>query len=131
MYRRFPNLKIVYLSSRTYAGFATTYLNPEPYAYESGFSVKWLVEEQLKGDKVLNIDPAKGEVQAPWLSGGPYLWANGPAKNADGLAYDEADFGGDGTHPSASGVKKVAGQLLTVFKTDATAKVWFVRRGKE
>ena len=50
MRRRFPNLKLVYLSSRTYGGYAKTPLNPEPYAYESGFSVKWLIEEQLKGD---------------------------------------------------------------------------------
>src|SRR5207253_9987206 len=33
---RFPNAKLVYLSSRTYGGFARTPLNPEPYAYESG-----------------------------------------------------------------------------------------------
>jgi hypothetical protein len=131
MHRRFPNLKLVYLSGRTYAGFAKTGLNPEPYAYESGFSVKWLIEEQLKGDKELNFDPKKGEVKAPWLSWGPYLWANGAAKNAEGLAYEEADFAADGTHPSAAGQKKVAGQLLTFFKTDATAKPWFVRAAKE
>ena len=48
---RFPNAKLVYLSSRTFGGYAKTLLNPEPYAYESGFSVKWLIErrESLKG----------------------------------------------------------------------------------
>ncbi len=35
--RRFPNLRIVYLSSRIYAGYAANNLNPEPYAYESAF----------------------------------------------------------------------------------------------
>src|SRR5262245_17640282 len=34
---RFPNAKLAYLSSRTYGGYATTPLNPEPYAYESAF----------------------------------------------------------------------------------------------
>ena len=44
---RYPNLRLAYLSSRIYAGYAQTALNPEPYAYESGFSVKWLIERQL------------------------------------------------------------------------------------
>lgn len=128
MHKRYPNLKLVYLSSRTYGGYAKTPLNPEPYAYESGFSVKWLIEEQIKGEKALNFDPAKGEVMAPWLSWGPYLWANGTTKNSDGLFYEESDFGGDGTHPTASGQKKVAAQLLNFFKTDSTAKSWFLKR---
>ena len=55
-----PNVKLAYLSSRTYGGYATTPLNPEPYAYESGFSVKWLIEGQLKGEAALNYDPGEG-----------------------------------------------------------------------
>ncbi|MBI1310166.1 hypothetical protein GC176_02575 [bacterium] len=82
--QRFPNVKLVYLSSRTYGGFAETRLNPEPYAYESGFSVKWLIEEQLKGEPALNFDGAKGPVKAQWLSWGPYLWDNGVIPRADG-----------------------------------------------
>ncbi len=126
MHQRFPNLKMVYLSSRIFAGYARTPLNPEPYAYESGFSVKWLIERQIKGEAELNYDPAKGEVKAPWLSWGPYLWVNGKSKRADGLSYDEEDFAGDGTHPSASGRRKVAEQLLRFFKNDSTAKPWFL-----
>ena len=47
--QRFPNVRIVYLSSRIYAGYATTHLNPEPYAYESAFVVRWLIQDQIKG----------------------------------------------------------------------------------
>jgi len=36
---RYPYLRIVFVSSRIYGGYSTTDLNPEPYAYESGFSV--------------------------------------------------------------------------------------------
>ncbi len=127
MKSRFPNLKLCYLSSRTYGGYATTTLNPEPYAYESGFSVKWLIERQLQGDAELNFDAGKGVVKAPWLSWGPYLWANGATKRADGFAYEESDFGADGTHPSQSGRMKVAQLLLKFFTTDTTAKSWFVK----
>jgi hypothetical protein len=127
---RFPNVRLVYVSSRVYGGFATTRLNPEPYAYESGFAVKWLIESQITGDPTLNCDPTKGLVKAPWLSWGPYLWANGTAPRRDsGLTYVESDFGPDGTHPSAGGVEKVARELLHFFKTDATTKPWFVRTG--
>jgi hypothetical protein len=126
--KRFPNVKLCYLSSRTYGGYATTKLNPEPYAYESGFSVKWLIEQQLKGDAALNYDPARGQVTAPWLSWGPYLWANGAKKNADGLFYDVGDFGTDGTHHSGAGVDKQGRQLLEFFRSDTTTRGWFTRQ---
>jgi hypothetical protein len=126
--KRFPNVKLVYLSSRTYGGYARTRLNPEPYAFESGFAVKWLIQEQLDGDKVLNFDPARGEVKAPWLSWGPYLWANGTAKSAEGFISEEGDFGGDGTHHSEAGVRKMGKRLLDFFKSDSTAKGWFLAR---
>jgi hypothetical protein len=126
MHQRFPSLKMVYLSSRIFGGYAKTRLNPEPYAYESAFSVKWLIERQIKGDAALNFDPAKGAAKAPWLSWGPYLWANGMTKRTDGLFWTEDDLGDDGTHPSPAGRHKVAEQLLRFFKNDSTAKPWFL-----
>jgi hypothetical protein len=125
--RRFPNVKLTYLSSRTFGGYARSRLNPEPYAYESGFSVKWLIEEQLKGDSALNFDAGKGTVKAPWLSWGPYLWANGMTKRTDGFFYTEADFtANDGTHLSQSGVRKTGQLMLDFFKSDSTTRTWFL-----
>jgi len=125
---RFPNLRLAYLSSRIYAGYATTTLNPEPYAYESAFSVRWLIESQLTNDPNLNYDPVKGEVKAPLLSWGPYLWADGiKPRQGDGLVWTRDDLGPDGTHPSPAGRQKVANLLLTFFKTDPNAKQWFVK----
>ncbi|MEW6302216.1 MAG: immunoglobulin domain-containing protein [Verrucomicrobiota bacterium] len=123
----FPNLAMIYLSSRTRAYVTNAIgLNPEPFAYESGFSVKWLIERQLGGE--LNADPANGPVTTPWLSWGPYLWADGTRGRSDGFIWESSDvFQTDFTHPSASGVRKVADQLLAFFKTDPTATPWFLR----
>ncbi|MBL8826242.1 MAG: hypothetical protein JNM18_04600 [Planctomycetaceae bacterium] len=122
---RFPNCRLAYLSSRTYGGYATTRLNPEPVAYESGFAVKWLIEQQLNGDAALNFDPAKGAVKAPWLSWGPYLWANGATKRSDGFSYEVSDFSGDGTHHATGGQRKTAALLGQFLSQDATARQWF------
>jgi Cu/Ag efflux protein CusF len=127
LHERFPNLQLAYLSCRTYGGYATTPLNPEPYAYESGFAVKWLIEQQIQGVAPLNFASSRGDVRAPWLSWGPYLWANGTRPNPNGLKYEESDFGEDGTHPSQSGRRKVAQLLLEFFKSDATTRPWFVK----
>lgn len=125
---RFPNLWIAYLSSRIYAGYAATPLNPEPYAYESAFSVRWLIESQVANDPNLNYDPARGAVKTPLLLWGPYLWADGTrARQGDGLVWTRADLGPDGTHPSPAGRQKVADLLLKFFQTDTNTKSWFLK----
>jgi hypothetical protein len=123
---RLPNLQMVYLSSRIYGGYATTALNPEPYAYESGFSVKWIIEAQLHGALPYQTPGGTGAV-APWLSWGPYLWADGLIARADGLTWACSDLReSDGTHPSATGAQKVAALLLQFVRTDLTAREWFL-----
>lgn len=123
---RFPNVKLCYLSSRTYGGYATTPLNPEPYAFESAYSVKWLIEQQLNGEAALNFDPQAGSRKAPWLSWGPYLWAAGTTRRSDGFYYERSDFVDDGTHLSPTGQQKVGQLLLDFFQRDATARSWFM-----
>jgi lysophospholipase L1-like esterase len=116
---RFPNLKLVYVSSRTYGGYATTPLNPEPYAYDSGFAVKWLIADRIAG-----------RLKGPWVAWGPYLWTDGERGRKDGLAWTCADVRpSDGTHPSEAGRQKVAQLLLRFFTTDATARPWFTASG--
>jgi hypothetical protein len=125
---QFPNLQIAYVSSRTRSyRFNDGSLNPEPFAYEAAFATRWLIERQLDGQ--LNYDPARGDAVAPWISWGPYLWADGTAPRSDGFTWQCADLENDFTHPSAGGgVPKVGRQLLAFFKTDPTATPWFLRR---
>jgi hypothetical protein len=124
--KRFPNLKIAYLSSRTFGGYSEGRLNPEPYAYEGAFAVRWLIRDQIDGEPRLNADPAKGPIRSPVLLWGPYLWANGPTpRKSDGLVWLPDDFGNDFTHPSRAGREKVAKLLLEFFANDPLAKPWF------
>jgi hypothetical protein len=128
---KFPNLRVAYLSSRIYGGYSTGPLNPEPYAYESAFVVRWLIQAQIKGEKALNHDGGRGQVRAPVLLWGPYLWADGVTRRkADGLSYRREDLASDGTHPSGAGREKVAKLMLDFFKSDPLAKLWFASRAE-
>jgi len=130
MKARYKNLQIVYISSRSYAGYANIALNPEPYAYEYGFSVKWLVQAQINQRRTGQIDSRAGDLDpatvAPWIAWGPYFWADGLNPRSDGLTWTRADFENDGTHPSKSGEEKEASMMLSFFKQDPTATPWFL-----
>lgn len=123
---RYPNIKLVYFSSRTRSYTYWNGLSPEPAAFETGFAVKWLLEQQLQGDLALNFDPAQGPVVSPWLSWGAYLWIDGLNPRSDGRVWPQTDLVPDCTHPSDSGEDKVAEQLLEFFKTDVTTRCWFL-----
>ena len=104
---RYPNLQQVFISSRTYGGYANasnngnTCLNPEPFAYELGFTVQRIIVAQINQDaNITNNDTFSGQVaylpdangvnqgQAPWFDWGPYLWAyKDNPRNFDGLFW--------------------------------------------
>jgi hypothetical protein len=121
----FPNVKMVFLSPRTRAWTAGRDVDhthsPEPQAYETGFADKWVIEDQL------NL-PGGVDQGWPWLSWGPYLWADGDIPRSDNLTwpctYVKQD---DCVHPVVSGVTKVVDQLLAFFKTDPVATPWFLK----
>ena len=122
---RFPNLKILYLSSRAYAGYA----NPvkvvtEPYSYDQAYALQAVMNDQLNGDPALNFNPAAGPVVAPWLAWADYKWGNGMTAH-NGVVWSCADFRSDGYHVFGVGEDKVSGILMNFFKSDPTAAPWF------
>jgi len=146
---RYPNLQQVFISSRTYGGYPTDpnhnacSLNPEPYAYEEGFSVQRLIVAQINGmsdgysgDVHFNPNPTPGG--APWFDWGPYLWASADTPRSDGLVwcngqttgfckglrdvrygdlFNQTMYWGDFTHPTYQGQGKVATLLVNFIQT--------------
>lgn len=135
LHRFFPNLTLAYVNGMQYGGYSNppqlagvpTY--PEPYSYESGFAVQTVISDQINGKPDLNFNPANGPVLAPWLSWGPYNWANGLLPRSDGLTWTCQDYESDGLHPSVpAGRDNYANLLITFFKTDDTTVPWFLAR---
>jgi hypothetical protein len=135
MKRQYPNLQIAYLSSRVYGGYAAPNgFNPEPYAFETGYSNRWVITDQIEQARMEHpewhsdtrvglIDYRRGIV--PWVAWGPYLWANGAEAREDGLTWLRADFAADGETLAPSGAAKGAKLLFDFLLREPTAKSWF------
>jgi PKD repeat protein len=139
---RYPNLRQCFLTSRAYGGFAEYPFsaNPEPWAYETGFAVKWVIEDQIdqmagqgQDDQGGNLDYGDPEGPdfgvAPWVAWTSYLWAAGTTPRSDGFFWTPEDFeqeGGDRHHPTPSGAEKVADLWMEFFKTSPYTTPWFL-----
>ena len=121
----YPNVQIVYLSSRIYAGYSLIPLSPEPFAYEGAFANRWLIQDQINGGGASGVTYEN----APVLLWGPYLWADGTNPRSDGLTWNCSDFKGDGVHPDDPATQKVAQMLVDFFTSDPLARTWFTRAG--
>jgi hypothetical protein len=127
---KYPNLRIAYLSSRSYGDYNGVVRGTG--AYEQGFAVKWLIQDQINGDSRLAYTDSG---PAPWLAWSTYLWADGLGSDdvvggvpgrSDGLEWLCGDFQSDGVHPSPSGRTKVATMLMGFLKNDTTSTPWFL-----
>lgn len=129
--QKYPNLQHVYLTSRSYAGYAVAgSLNPEPMAYESAYPVRDTILAQVNQNRPGGVmDSRSGDLsyaKTPWVTWGPYLWANGAMPNADGLTMLPMDYEGDMIHENRAGVAKiVATSILPWWLGSEFAASWF------
>jgi len=132
--QKFPNVKIVYLNQRAYAGYLD--VTPGvigkglhfPRDYYNGWTIKWLIEKQLNNEIGFRFS---GTPEIPFIDWASSFWADGKNLRGDGLFYDCAtDFGGDGLHLSALGEKKAGNNLFNYYKTDTISKYWFYQPQK-
>jgi hypothetical protein len=139
LHTRWPHVKLVFLSSRIYAGYAGTATvqgrdqGPiEPFAYETGFALKWLVQAKIDQWRRGVIDPVAGDLSGiPFLAWdeNTYLWGSG-RQNPSGshaLSWASQDYEHDMIHPDTAGIAKVGSRLLQFFKSSAYTRSWFLR----
>ena len=110
---KYINLKQVYISDRTYAGYTVGAGNPEPYAYQTAFADKFAIEQSITNTSAL-----------PWIGWGPYLWTNGVLGRSDGMVWLCSDTQSDGNHPSLTGQAKISTLMHNLWTTSEFSP-WF------
>lgn len=117
----FPNVAIAHIWGREFGGYATIALNPEPWAYQTDFAMRQVIQDQIDGHPDMQV----GIV--PWTDRGPYLWANGnDPREIDGLFWVCRDFSlDDGTHYTGEGARKAAHQVMEFIRSHPAAQAWF------
>jgi hypothetical protein len=136
---RFPNLKLIFFSSRVYGGYASpSDADPEPFAYETAYGIKWLIQAQINQIRTGEVDPVAGDLSygsAPWVAWASYFWADGPDPRSDGLVWcngqtgspcnGEVDFNTGGLHLNTTGGNKAGNLLLNYFFSSSYTTAWF------
>jgi hypothetical protein len=120
---RYPNLALIFVSSRPYGGYSRNPFLGEPFSYESGFAVKSLIQSQIsKVEGPLRF----GTGNVPWIGWGPYFWSDSTKPNSEGLSWSIADFKTDGANLSEAGQSKAGQLLLDFFKRSELTSCWFL-----
>jgi len=125
----YPNLKVIYFSSRSYAG----YIDPasalagrgllSPRDYLNGWAIKFLIERQIVGTAGYTFTGVTADLPAlMWCTDN---WADGTTPKLDGLFWHCDDFSGDGLHLSPLGEEKSGARIYRFFSTDPLAQRWY------
>jgi hypothetical protein len=124
--QHFPNVRICYHSARHTTALGVVEgakdKHGEPRPYYVGWAVKWLIEEQVAGRDELRF--AQSNAVMPLAAWAGYFWTAGDKTRDDGYRWTRDDVVADGVHLSDSAKVRVAGELLTFFRSDPYAKTW-------
>jgi hypothetical protein len=106
---KFPAVRAVYTTSRSYGGFAGSGSpRGEPQAYEEGHALNTWLERNAMTDGV-------------WQGWGPYIWAPACASsvtNGSGVCYVREDYRDDGVHPTTAGELTIARMIHDRFRRE-------------
>jgi len=117
----FPNIKMVFLSDRPYAGYIGGENGgpkelAEPTAYYNSWAVKWVIEKQVNNEKGFSTE------EIPFIDWGPLLWTDGSVGNKSGYTWLCDDAGKGGIHASSKGRMKEAALLYLFFSNHPYTK---------
>lgn len=127
-----PNLRMVYLTGMHYTGYAHESHERydaivEPKGYWGNLAIRELINMQMDGDPDLDFEGADRVV--PYITWGPYFWADGSNARADGLTWECEEFRNDSTgggfHLKLESQYKEADMLQDFFTTDTIAEIFF------
>lgn len=106
---KIPSVQAVYVTSRSYAGFALDPLRGDPLSYEEGHALnQWLAANPV--------------VNGIWFGWGPYIYAPPCASgqtNGSSICYEKTDYLRDGVHPAQGARDKISMLLHQRFSQEA------------
>ncbi len=120
---KYPNTKIVYLSSPRYAGYSTMAGYQEPESFEAGLAVRELLSRHDKGEVKYKED-IRLLTSEPALVWGPYVWNNNINSTSD-FAYTADKYERDGITLTSIGKQKYAIDLLGFWSSYEYSNTWF------
>ena len=121
----YPHTQQIFLNSSGYNGYVSGH---EPFSYENGFAVKWLIKAQIdqiaSGHIVNRIAGDLSYAKAPWMAWGDYMWASDSTPRSDGLTWLPSDYLSDLIHPSQAGVLKSTNLMMDYYFTTSPYTPW-------
>lgn len=127
-----PNLRIVFLSGMHYTGYTAPSHERydamvEPKGYWGNLAIRELINQQMDGDPDLDFEGADRKV--PYITWGPYFWADGTNPRADGLSWSCEEFRSDSTgggfHLKEEYQYKEGDMIYDFLTTNDVAKLFF------